>query len=237
MHAGASSLRPALPMNIFSRFFPAGRKGLRMTEGLFPMDDAQFSAPPRVRRSFPPCYAHPGNIRACSPPIRKDGNFRFSAGPQPGTSVAELRTTALFLSSPPSRKAAENAERAASPSGGPDGRLFVQNSCNTLKTMKNNTMRTSCSGKGLLPASFRNNAAFHGTTGLRNSTGNAMYPMENIDQFKVTNKNAHIVFTKPTKACANRENTRRSYAAHASMSFPFLFLLLISQVKTVGYVR
>lgn len=208
-----------------------------MTEGLFPMADAHFSAHLRVCRPCPPCYAHPGNIRVPALHPFKEKNLRFSAGPQPGTSSARLRTIALFLSAPLSCRAAENAERAAASFGGQECRLFVPNSCNTWKTMKNNTMCTSCSGKGILPAYFGNNAAFHGTKSLWSCIECAMYPMENIDQFKVTNKNAHIVFTKPTKASANRESTRRNSAAHAFMSLPFLFLSLIKQVKTVGYHR
>lgn len=65
-------------------------------------------------------------------------------------------------------------------------------------------MFTSLPGKSLRKAPSVQCAASAAEHTLPKGAEITMYPVKNIDQFKVTNKNAHIVFTKPTETNKKR---------------------------------
>ena len=87
-------------------------------------------------------------------------------------------------------------------------------------------MFTSLPGKSLRKAPSVQCAASAAEHTLPKGAEITMYPVKNIDQFKVTNKNAHIVFTKPTETNKKRPFPLRTGFPLCVMSFSFLFLFL-----------
>lgn len=183
-----------------SRLSPAGKTDRSAAEGLLSMDDAH-RFPCSCRPAFPPSPVPPMLPRSAGEGTKASGRLPRSL---PGTCPAELRTMPRSFLLPQRMSAEKGAAHGLFLRPAPSLFRNVPNLCNLWETLINQCMFTSLPGKSLRKAPSVQCAASAAEHTLPKGAEITMYPVKNIDQFKVTNKNAHIVFTKPTETNKKR---------------------------------